>query len=69
MINIFSWLLFPLWIDYERINRKSKGIKGYMQSIGFYHSVFMSIVKDYGFIQAIKLYTVLKHKDIDIMNP
>jgi len=69
MINIISWLLFPIWIDYERIGRKSKGIKGYIQSIVFYHTVFMSIVKDYGMKMAICLYTVLKHKDIDIMNP
>ena len=56
MINIFSWFLFPIWIDYERINRKSKGIKGYIQSIVFYHTVFESIVKDYGWKKAIKLY-------------
>ena len=56
MANILSWLCMPIFIDYERIHRKSKGIKGYIESIKFYHSCFMSAVNDYGLIKAIKLY-------------
>lgn len=55
MIDFISWFLFPLWIDTERINRKSKGIKGYVQSIKFYQNCFVNAVYSFGLKKAVKI--------------
>ena len=59
MINIITWLLFPVWLDIERITRKSQGIKGYIQSVVFYHDCFVNACKMYGGIcKTVKIYTI-----------
>lgn len=55
IINFVSWFLFPLWIDTERINRKSHGINGYIKSIKFYHNCFVNAACFFGLKEALKI--------------
>lgn len=52
----FTWFLFPIWIDFERLTRKSRGIYGLHFTVRFYKACFDANVKKYGFIKAVKLY-------------
>lgn len=56
MISIISWLFLPLFIDYERITRKSKGLKGYLKSVCFYHEVFTNTIIHFGYKKGLYLY-------------
>lgn len=40
MKKIIAFICFPLWVDFERLFRKSKGIKGYIGSLAFYWQIY-----------------------------
>lgn len=58
IIYLITWLFLPIFIDYERITRKSRTITGYIKSIVFYHDCYLNTVKKQGFLKAIILYTL-----------
>ncbi len=52
----FTWVLFPLWVDMERLTRKSRGIYGLYFSIRFYKGCFDTCVRKNGLKKAVRLY-------------